>query len=503
VEKKLEIKRVGGRGQISVALIIVMTVILGAIGLGADAAGLHLNWVILQKGVDAAALAGAGYLENNSQSAPTAINVAVTYAQNNGIKNSELIADGGCNKAYVPGPNYTTITVTATVTARRTVPYAFFKLIGLSNGSVAASATAQMPLAAACVNCTSAVPTPVSQPTVIPGNFCTTVGQCDVLPIGLDASTPYQFDQAVTFNQGQVGPGNWGSLALGGTGGSNERTNIVDGYQGPLAINQWIDTEPGFKKGPVGQGFSDRIAQAQSEFSNGTFDNHSPNDPRAVILPMVVWNSPNGRSQVEITAFAAVWIDSESGGTIQAHFIKQEAFDSTGDAERSRRWRPRETSRRALARPRGRADRPARQARRVQPALAQALCRDPASRPRRGDRHPRQTTRAQPRPGGVRQFRARDRCVLRRRRILAGQSQFLRYDSKWFAIWQDSSAESLGGASFCLCGFLFPIFWRRIRFERAEQIGRDTGYFIDCREEGALVCLRRSVETGDFSYELK
>jgi hypothetical protein len=59
---------------------------------------LYLNWVILQKGVDTAALAGAGYLENNSESAPTAINVAVTYAQNHGIKNSELIADGGATR---------------------------------------------------------------------------------------------------------------------------------------------------------------------------------------------------------------------------------------------------------------------------------------------------------------------------------------------------------------------------------------------------------------------
>ena len=88
-----------------------------------------MNWVILQKGVDAAALAGAGYLQGNSESAPSAINVAVTYAENNGIRNSELTADGSGDKAYVPSP-YTTVTVTA----KRTVPYAFFKLIGLSNG---------------------------------------------------------------------------------------------------------------------------------------------------------------------------------------------------------------------------------------------------------------------------------------------------------------------------------------------------------------------------------
>ena len=152
----MKIKHTSAKGQISVALILMLTVILGAIGLGADAALLYFNWVILQKGVDAAALAGAGYLQGNSESAPNAISIAVTYAQNNNIKSSELIADGSGNKAYVPAPNYTTITVTA----ERTVPYAFFKLIGLSNGKVAATATAQMPLSAGCVNCTSAVATP-------------------------------------------------------------------------------------------------------------------------------------------------------------------------------------------------------------------------------------------------------------------------------------------------------------------------------------------------------
>ncbi|MGH7914991.1 MAG: hypothetical protein ACREPW_10125 [Candidatus Binataceae bacterium] len=327
----MKIKRTGSKGQISVALILVMTVILGAVGLSADMALLYFNWVTLQKGVDAAALAGAGYLQSDSEAAPQAINVATAYAENNGIKAAELNTD-------VPSP-YSTITVTA----RRTVPYAFFKLIGLSSGIVAASATAQMPLAPGCVNCSSAVATPGSQPTVIPGNICGSVGQCNVVPIGLDWSTPYQFNQPVQLNQGQVGPGNWGSLALGGTGGNNERTNIADGYQGPLAINQWVDTEPGFKKGPVDQGFNARIQAAESEFSDGTFDAHAPNDPRVIILPMVVWDSPNGRSQVEIMAFAALWVDSISGGTINAHFIDTESFNSTGDPNapfRGARGRP-------------------------------------------------------------------------------------------------------------------------------------------------------------------
>ena len=156
----MKIKTTGSRGQISVALILVMTVILGAIGLGADMALLYFNWVILQKGVDAAALAGASYLASDSESAPQAVAIAKIYAEKNGIKDAELTTDGSGNVAYVPGPNYNTITVTA----KRTVPYTFFKLIGLSNGKVAAQATAQMPQSPGCVNCSGAIATPGLSP---------------------------------------------------------------------------------------------------------------------------------------------------------------------------------------------------------------------------------------------------------------------------------------------------------------------------------------------------
>ena len=37
---------------------------------------LYFNWVILQKGVDAAALAGAGYLQGDSESRPNAVSIA-------------------------------------------------------------------------------------------------------------------------------------------------------------------------------------------------------------------------------------------------------------------------------------------------------------------------------------------------------------------------------------------------------------------------------------------
>src|SRR5208337_367745 len=66
-----------------------------------------------------------------------------------------------------------------------------------------------------------------------------------------------------------------------------------------------------------------------------------------------------------------------------------------------------------------------------------------------------------------------------------------------------SSTESLGGAGFRLGGFFFPVLRRRVRVERLEKTSRDAGDFIDRGEERGFVRLRRLVETGDFSHELK
>ena len=45
-----------------------------------------------------------------------------------------------------------------------------------------------------------------------------------------------------------------------------------------------------------------------------------------------LWNSPNGRSQVEDHGFCRRLDRFGEWRTIQAHFIQQEAFDSTGSA---------------------------------------------------------------------------------------------------------------------------------------------------------------------------
>lgn len=312
------------RGQTAVMFLVVITALIGVVGLGSDVAVLYFNWVQLQKGVDAAALAGAGYLPDDPAAASA---TARTYARNNGIGSSELVG------APIISSNDKEITVSA----KRTVPYFFFRAVGLFSGDVAATATARAPYATSTVGGGNGT---TGNPSGNGGSgedsngapfYGSSVGQFGLVPIGLDYTTPYTADQSVTLNYEQVGPGNWGSLALGGTGGNNLRNNIANGFSGPISIGDWVGTEPGQKVGPVDQGFNDRIAAAEANYPNGTFSSHDPANPRVLIVPMVDWTDPNGRNAVQVKAFAALWLDSVSGGTIQAHFIEQVAYNSPPD----------------------------------------------------------------------------------------------------------------------------------------------------------------------------
>ncbi len=298
------------RGQTAVLFTLAIVTLVGGIALCTDVLVMYTNWESMQKAADAAALAGANLLPVDPAGA---IATAQSYAARNQLTGSE-----------VGTPTVSPDDQEITVTASRTVPYYFGRVLGLTHQLVQVSATASAPQSISKVGGVSGLSS---------GSYGTSIGEYPLIPIGLDYTTPYQYNNAVTLNQGQVGPGDWGSLALGGVGGSNERGNLADGYSGPIAVNDWIATEPGKKVGPVDQGLADRMSAGQSEFPNGSFSNHDPGDPRAVVLPMVDWSTAQGRSAVMVHGFAMLWLDSVSGGTIQAHFIQQVVPDSLPNSQ--------------------------------------------------------------------------------------------------------------------------------------------------------------------------
>ncbi len=310
----------GAKGQTAVIFTLVLVTLLGATALGTDVAVMYANWSELQKAVDAAALAGANFLPNDPASAQS---TATQYAEMNGLSQSEITATQ-------VSPNDQQITVSAS----RVVPYFFGRVLGLTTQLISVSATAAIPYSPSTIGgayegTNSGGGTTTSSYT---GQYGTSTGQYGLVPIGLDYNTTYTNGESMTLHDTQVGAGNWGTVELGSPGGSTLRSNLANGYSGPISVGDWINTEPGQAIGPVDQGLTDRLNAAQQTDPSGTFSSHSSNDPRVLFLPLVNWESPNGRAAVQVMGFVAVWLDGVSGGDLQVHFITQVAPDSLPNA---------------------------------------------------------------------------------------------------------------------------------------------------------------------------
>ena len=306
------------RGQTMIIFALIIPALLGVIALGTDVSVFYFNWVQLQKAADAAVLAGANYLPDNPS---TAQNTATQLAETNGIKAAEILATSiGANNLSI------------SIQLRRTVPYYFARVLGLTNGIVTTSATASPQFPPSTLNATAPAQVPSSGDNGgANGGTCAAVGGCELIPIGLDSNTIYTDGTQITLQQGQLGPGNWDLLALGGNGGANLRTNIANGFDSMITVGDWVTTEPGKKVGPVDQGFQDRLDSAASSDPTGTYSSHSLTDSRVMILPVVDWEHPNGRSSVQVKAFASVWLDSYSSGQVTVNFISQVVANSFGD----------------------------------------------------------------------------------------------------------------------------------------------------------------------------
>jgi len=260
------------RGSIAVVAALAFTVMLGFVAMAIDVGFLYLARVELANMADAAALAGVQELPANSG---RAVAVAKDYGRLNGL-------DTDIVEATVTDAN-----TTLSVTTRRTVELLFSRLFGLSTAEVSAAAAARViPLSGA----EGVVPF-----GVVKQNFV--YGQTYQLKLGAGAG--YH--------------GNFGALALGGTGASNYEKNIKYGYSGKLEILDWkpllVETESGNMSGPTARGVNYRISLRPDE----TFETVTKDSPRIVIVPVINSLEGNGRHEVQIIGFAAFFLEGVGG----------------------------------------------------------------------------------------------------------------------------------------------------------------------------------------------
>jgi hypothetical protein len=294
--------KVLARGQMAVAMMLVMIPLLGVIGLGTDLGLLFFHWGIVQKAADAAVLAGAGYLPNYPSTAQTK---ATSYATQNGLKTSEIVSN------TVAADN-----MSITMTTSRTVPYYFLRLVGLSSGTVKPMAKAG-----------------IQQDTEGARGLIPVGLPCTVTSCSYTVGTLYQLVQAGANGSGgswNVGPGNWGRLALGAPGATQFENNLINGYLGSINVGDKVSAETGQVNGPTDEGIN--IARVDAGLAiNGTVTNPTlasvpAYDPRLVAVPLIDFTGATGTSvQVTVMGFAMMWLDSYTSKgankTLNAYFL--------------------------------------------------------------------------------------------------------------------------------------------------------------------------------------
>jgi hypothetical protein len=312
------------KGQMLALFTIVLPVLLGVMALGVDFALIYLNWSMVQKAADAAALAGASQLTGVPGSAssvqPAVVNYVNGYACLNGIKNgtSTLCTPGASPSGYADNIVFTNVTDTqVSVGIHRSVPYYFGKMIGLQEAAVAATATA-------------AIEATGSAPNFPVGLQCTpnASGKCDLAKLFAAFGPNVTFGSKFVLNdsnnnmQSSGGaPGNWDWVDVGqGTGASALGAALAGGSSGTVNIGQTISTSPGIGKGnaqDVQNGLNTRLAGCSTVTdpctNGGTLpSNFNCKDPCLISVPVIDFTNCNGNCSRQVEGFALMYLEQGS-----------------------------------------------------------------------------------------------------------------------------------------------------------------------------------------------
>lgn len=271
-------------GAVLVIIAFAMAALIGFTALVTDIGLITLNRQIMVNLADAAALSGCQELPDKAG----AIQEAMNYAQLNNFDPAQLTYDVSADKKSI------------TVAGSKNVNMAFAKIFGFYSRDVSATATAEMqPL----TSYYGAAPLIIKDTTILsitPGTLTT-----------------------IKYGNPDLAPGNFGALALGGTGSSIYENNIAYGYQSTLRVGQDVLTETGNMAGPTADGVTTRISQCHNDC---TYENYVTGCPRVIVIPVYKNQTFQGRDTLTICGFTSFFIKNAltgpDKGEIEGYFIE-------------------------------------------------------------------------------------------------------------------------------------------------------------------------------------
>jgi len=326
------------RGQIAIVYALALVTLVGVISLCADVGIMYVNWQQTQKVADAAAVAGANFLQGGqaytgtvdascTTQPDTARQVACNYAVKNGLAASTLT---------ITEPTANSIKV---VSLNSGLSYFFAKALPVKAGDA--------PMSTYDVSA-SATSGGGGTTTTVNGHI-TTGTNLGMVPLGLQCKTPcpagsFVAGQSVSFGNKFISstidlPGNWDWLALDGGGGKTLRNDIANGATTQYsAINPdgtcpgpgscTVFTKPGGTVGPVSKGISDRFkgcAKIADPCNGGNPTTIPAGDPCLVVVPVVDFGAAAkaGKTSMPIETFAEVYLNpaTTTGSHIDGCFV--------------------------------------------------------------------------------------------------------------------------------------------------------------------------------------
>jgi Flp pilus assembly protein TadG len=242
------------KGIAAVFVVVALLALVGVAGVALDASHVVRNKARLQSAVDATALSAAKVLDQTGDTADATAAANATFGTNAAAfpELSTAVAAG-----LTPVIEYSNTLIPF---APGTAP-AMYVRVRLENFRTEASLSTvlgltEMPARASAV----AGPSPsVGQacnivPMVVCGDpmapapyYGYQPGQIEVLKIGSGAAG------------GDIGPGNFQLIRLGGSGANIVRQNLAGGYEGCVVDGSTVETQPGNVAGPVAQGLNTRF----------------------------------------------------------------------------------------------------------------------------------------------------------------------------------------------------------------------------------------------------
>lgn len=255
--------RLNNKGNVTIILCFVITAVFGFSAFVIDIGLVYAEKIKLSNAIDSAALAAVLELPNDSIKAR---DVANQYLVNNNVNTNEAVITISSDNKSIQ------------IKLVHNIKHFLAPIIGIQSSNITVK--------------TKALIAPLKS---VSGG---------IRPFAVQTYN-FSYGSTVTLKKsaGSGYDGNYGVVALGGSGASVYKANALYGYSGKISVGDWIDTEPGNIAGAT------NVIKNYLDSENSTFDNFPRNSIRLWIIPLVNTLQVNGKSKIQVTGFGEFYVE--------------------------------------------------------------------------------------------------------------------------------------------------------------------------------------------------